>query len=112
MQAFSKKKKQTNRRRQKTDTTGRRRSKEASKEEEQEEHKENHRAKHPSEEADLGSQCGREEAWIRVRVRVWRSWRCSCLSVCYIASLCFVSCDWQKRRRDSMGVTLCWVREF
>ncbi len=46
--------------------------------------------------------CGREEAWIRVRV--WRSWRCSCLSVCYIASLCLVSCDWQKSR-DSTGVT-------
>jgi hypothetical protein len=26
------------------------------------------------------------------------------LSVCYIASLCLVSCDWQKSR-DSTGVT-------
>ncbi len=55
--------------------------------------------------------CGREEAWIRIRVRVWRSWRCSCLFACYIAPLCFVSCDWQKRR-DSTGVTLGWVHEF
>ncbi len=43
--------------------------------------------------------CGREEAWIRGRVRVWRSWRCSCLSVCYIASLCFVLLFCQSQER-------------